>query len=161
MIAGLPAAHEECHYRCFLPDLAEFVILHCADPAIKPKSYIWRRGRDSNSRYLRTHAFQACTLSHSVTSPSIGCPDENVKHYVYCRGPFGNEKLEFSEKNLNTIQLTYGYCCFLLARKKSRKIWAHSSSKIPAVILSVWLSRLSEPIVYNESTAPVLRSFAP
>ena len=29
----------------------------------------WRRGWDSNSRYLRTHAFQACTLSHSVTSP--------------------------------------------------------------------------------------------
>ena len=31
--------------------------------------YGWRRRRDSNSRYLRTHAFQACTLNHSVTSP--------------------------------------------------------------------------------------------
>ena len=32
----------------------------------------WRRGRDSNSRYLRTHAFQACTLSRSATSPDSG-----------------------------------------------------------------------------------------
>ena len=30
----------------------------------------WRRGGDSNPRYvLRTHAFQACSLSHSDTSP--------------------------------------------------------------------------------------------
>lgn len=29
----------------------------------------WRRGRDSNSRNSRSHAFQACTLNHSVTSP--------------------------------------------------------------------------------------------
>ena len=31
----------------------------------------WRRGRDSNPRYgfHRTHAFQACDLNHSSTSP--------------------------------------------------------------------------------------------
>ena len=45
MIAGLPAAHKEGHYRCFLPDLAEFVILRCADPAITPKSYMAERER--------------------------------------------------------------------------------------------------------------------
>src|SRR5713101_7570888 len=32
--------------------------------------YAWRRGGDSNPRYLLgTHAFQACSLSHSDTSP--------------------------------------------------------------------------------------------
>ena len=33
----------------------------------------WRRGRDSNPRYgfHRTHAFQACDLNHSSTSPRI------------------------------------------------------------------------------------------
>ena len=41
----------------------------------------WRRGRDSNSRYLRTHAFQACTLSHSVTSPVSGAP---IKRGTVC-----------------------------------------------------------------------------
>ena len=35
--------------------------------------YVWRRGGDSNPRYvLRTHAFQACSLSHSDTSPGVG-----------------------------------------------------------------------------------------
>lgn len=35
------------------------------------KKIIWRRRRDSNPRYgiNRTHAFQACTFNHSVTSP--------------------------------------------------------------------------------------------
>jgi site-specific DNA recombinase len=33
----------------------------------------WRRGRDSNSRWgLATHAFQACALNHSATSPPGG-----------------------------------------------------------------------------------------
>lgn len=33
---------------------------------------MWRRERDSNPRYAlkRTHAFQACDLNHSSTSPS-------------------------------------------------------------------------------------------
>ena len=35
--------------------------------------HVWRRGRDSNPRYTlrRTHAFQACSLSHSDTSPEL------------------------------------------------------------------------------------------
>lgn len=32
MIAGLPAAHGEIRYRCFLPDLAGFAILRCTGP---------------------------------------------------------------------------------------------------------------------------------
>jgi hypothetical protein len=34
-------------------------------------SLAWRRGRDSNPRYgfPRKHAFQACDLNHSSTSP--------------------------------------------------------------------------------------------
>jgi hypothetical protein len=33
----------------------------------------WRRERDSNPRYAvkRTHAFQACSLNHSDTSPTV------------------------------------------------------------------------------------------
>ena len=39
----------------------------------------WRRGGDSNPRYvLRTHAFQACSLSHSDTSPGAGNPTTPV-----------------------------------------------------------------------------------
>ena len=36
-----------------------------------PSFHYWRRGRDSNPRYgfHRTHAFQACDLNHSSTSP--------------------------------------------------------------------------------------------
>ena len=35
--------------------------------------HLWRRKRDSNPRYglSRTHAFQACTFSHSVISPAV------------------------------------------------------------------------------------------
>jgi len=32
MIAGHPASHKGAHYRCFLPDLAGFVILCCTGP---------------------------------------------------------------------------------------------------------------------------------
>src|SRR5688572_10270781 len=39
-----------------------------------PVDHSWRRGRDSNPRYgfHRTHAFQACDLNHSSTSPDAG-----------------------------------------------------------------------------------------
>ena len=44
--------------------------------AAKTSGYrtVWRRGRDSNPRYgfHRTHAFQACDLNHSSTSPETG-----------------------------------------------------------------------------------------
>ena len=41
----------------------------------KGSLFVWRRERDSNPRYgiRRTHAFQACTLSHSVISPETVC----------------------------------------------------------------------------------------
>ncbi len=97
MIAGLPAAHKECHYRCFLPDLAEFVILCCADPAIKPKSIMAERGRFELPvlAYTRVPGVHLKPLGHLSV---IGYPDENVSHYVYCRDSFGNEKLGFHLK---------------------------------------------------------------
>jgi hypothetical protein len=45
----------------------------------------WRRGRDSNPRYgfHRTHAFQACDLNHSSTSPVVRiltkCRNQHVR----------------------------------------------------------------------------------
>ena len=47
-----------------------FLIFHRIDLRMS-----WRRERDSNPRYgiHRTHAFQACTLSHSVISPGMSC----------------------------------------------------------------------------------------
>jgi hypothetical protein len=38
MIAGLPAAHKEIRYRCFLPDLAGFTILCCAGPGYQSRT---------------------------------------------------------------------------------------------------------------------------
>ncbi len=44
MIAGHPVAHKEGHYRCSLPDLAEFVNLCCTGPGYqKPKSGIGQK----------------------------------------------------------------------------------------------------------------------
>ena len=39
MIAGHPVAHKEGHYRCSLPDLAEFMILCCTGPGYQTE--IW------------------------------------------------------------------------------------------------------------------------
>ena len=47
MIAGHPAAHKEGHYRCFLPDLAGFVILCCAGPGYQTEIIDGREGRES------------------------------------------------------------------------------------------------------------------
>ena len=43
--------------------------------ARRPSLRAWRRGRDSNPRYAfgRTHAFQACSLNRSDTSPDMIC----------------------------------------------------------------------------------------
>ncbi len=45
MIAGLPEAHKEIHYRCFLPDLAEFVILCCTGPGYQTEIMMAERVR--------------------------------------------------------------------------------------------------------------------
>ena len=43
----------------------------CESPSQFPCK-IWRREGDSNPRYLlSTHAFQACALNHSATSPRV------------------------------------------------------------------------------------------
>lgn len=43
-----------------------------ANSTMEVSKFNWRRRRDSNPRYglSRTHAFQACTFNHSVTSPN-------------------------------------------------------------------------------------------
>ncbi len=38
-------AHKECHYRCFLPDLAGFVILCCAGPGYQTEILDGARGK--------------------------------------------------------------------------------------------------------------------
>jgi hypothetical protein len=74
------------YYRCSLPGLAGFAAYRREEPtettvgsaiaAVEMNSTgviskTWRRERDSNPRYglKRTHTFQACSLSHSDTSP--------------------------------------------------------------------------------------------
>ncbi len=57
MIAGLPATHKECRYRCFLPDLAGFAIPCCAGPAIKVELNIGGEGE------IRTHGTRVHTRS--------------------------------------------------------------------------------------------------
>ncbi len=48
--------------------------------------YLWRRERDSNPRYglTRTHTFQACSLSHSDTSPKFS---HFIINLPWCRAP--------------------------------------------------------------------------
>jgi hypothetical protein len=41
MIAGHPVAHKEGHYRCSLPDLAEFMILCCTGPGYQTEIWNW------------------------------------------------------------------------------------------------------------------------
>ncbi len=72
MAAVIPATprHPLHNYRCFLPDLAEFVALRCEGTNITTiggEGGIRTRGRDEP-----THTFQACSLSRSDTSPKKG-----------------------------------------------------------------------------------------
>ena len=39
-IARHPCAHKEGHYRCFLPDLTEFVILYCPGPGYHTDDHV-------------------------------------------------------------------------------------------------------------------------
>ena len=66
-------------YRCFLPDLTRFSSSRCTGPGLIPANNVkrvWRREWDSNPRYQSpgTHAFQACSLSHSDISPCHTTP---------------------------------------------------------------------------------------
>ncbi len=49
MIAGHPASHKVAHYRCFLPDLAGFVILCCAGPGYQTEIAMLPRPYRKNS----------------------------------------------------------------------------------------------------------------
>ena len=67
MAAEHPATHKENRYRCFLPDLAEFANHCCVGPGYQTEQIsgtiqtplipliIWRRGWDSNPRYVAAH----------------------------------------------------------------------------------------------------------
>ena len=67
------------HYRCFLPDLAEFASYRrertdgaaITDGRDARNLQNWRRERDSNPRngLTRLHTFQACSFNRSDTSP--------------------------------------------------------------------------------------------
>ena len=58
MIAGLPAAHKKCRYRCFLPDLAGFAIPCCTGPGYQSRTqYLGGEGE------IRTHGTCVHTLS--------------------------------------------------------------------------------------------------
>ena len=74
-----PLRHiEVTTYRCFLPDLAGFMSLHCArlkDRGTTLKSikhllcYGGERGIRTLGTVSNTHAFQACSFNHSDISP--------------------------------------------------------------------------------------------
>ena len=77
MIAGLPATHKEVHCRCFLPDLAEFVILCCAGPGYqKSNSYLAERVRFELTvlAYTRVPGVHLKPLGHlSISKCSEKC----------------------------------------------------------------------------------------
>ena len=114
----------------------------------------WRRGWDSNSRYSRTHAFQACTLSHSVTSP-LRCLPAKCEHLCkLCDQIYQSKSTIVKKKKHDSLY-------FRRLAKKSLRRRLHCSARIPPVTSIIWLLRPSLPIWYWESSAPVFGSTAP
>jgi len=64
MIAGHPGAHKEGHYRCSLPDLAEFMILCCTGPGYQTEIWNWTEKRQD----LR-HAYPTALFLKEILYP--------------------------------------------------------------------------------------------
>lgn len=74
MIAGLPATHEECRYRCFLPDLAEFAILRCAGPGYQTVIGDGGEGEiRTHGSFYTTTVFKTVPINRSGTYPYLVC----------------------------------------------------------------------------------------
>src|SRR5690606_1862605 len=64
-----PRVHAKVRYRCSLPGLAGFASPRYPDPAIASLHGGGEGGIRTLGTVSGTHAFQACTFGHSVTSP--------------------------------------------------------------------------------------------